>query len=102
MRAPRPLEDFRMRLFVAAFVLSVACLASGSIAGETGGDAAASAASAPTAPTAPTANGAGANDVGSSDAARHAKRTECLKQAKAKKLVGEDRTAYVKACLAAP
>jgi hypothetical protein len=40
--------------------------------------------------------------VGSSDAARHAKRTECLKQAKAKKLVGEDRTAYVKACLAAP
>lgn len=99
MRAPRPLEDFRMRLFVAAFVLSVACLASGSIAGETGGDAAASAASAPTAPT---ANGAGANDVGSSDAARHAKRTECLKQAKAKKLVGEDRTAYVKTCLATP
>jgi hypothetical protein len=94
-----------MRLFVAAFVLSVACLASGSIAGETGGDAAASAASAasaPTAPTAPTANGAGANDVGSSDAARHAKRTECLKQAKAKKLVGEDRTAYVKTCLATP
>ena len=96
MRAPRPLEDFRMRLFVAAFVLSVACLASGSIAGESGGDAAASAASAPT------ANGAGANDTGSSDAARHAKRTECLKQAKAKKLVGEDRTAYVKTCLATP
>ncbi len=82
-----------MRFFLAAFVLSWASLASLSIAGETGGDAAASA---------PTANGAGANDAGSSDAARHAKRTECLKQAKAKKLVGEDRAAYIKACLAAP
>jgi hypothetical protein len=82
-----------MRWFVAAFVLS---FASWSIAGETGADVAASAASMPT------ANGAGANDAGSSDAARHAKRTECLKQAKAKKLVGEDRAAYIKACLAAP
>ncbi len=82
-----------MRLFVAAFVLSVASLASVSIAGESGGE--------PTAST-PSANGPAPNDAGSSDAARHAKRTACLKQAKAKKLVGEDRTAYVKTCLATP
>jgi hypothetical protein len=35
-------------------------------------------------------------------AAKHAKRTACLKQAKAKKLVGADKKAFVKECLAAP
>lgn len=34
-------------------------------------------------------------------AARHAKRTACLKAAKAKKLSGADRNTFVKACLAA-
>jgi hypothetical protein len=90
-----------MRLFVTAFVLSWASLASLSIAGETGAEAPASAPSPSPSPS-PSPNGAGTNDAGSSDAARHAKRTECLKQAKAKKLVGEDRAAYIKACLAAP
>jgi len=33
-------------------------------------------------------------------AARHAKRTACLKEARAKKLVGADRTTFVKNCLA--
>jgi hypothetical protein len=32
-------------------------------------------------------------------AARHAKRTACLSQARAKKLVGAQRTAYVKGCI---
>jgi hypothetical protein len=77
-------------MFVAAFLLSFASVA---IAGESGGDAAA---------TAPPASAAPSPDAGSSDAIRHAKRTECLRQAKAKKLLGADRTAYVKTCLAAP
>lgn len=34
-------------------------------------------------------------------AARHAKRTECLKEAKAKKLVGADRSSFIKDCVAA-
>jgi hypothetical protein len=34
--------------------------------------------------------------------ARHARRTACLKDAKAKKLVGARRTAYVKDCMGAP
>jgi hypothetical protein len=36
-----------------------------------------------------------------SDAAvRHAKRTACLKEAKARKLVGTDKNSYIKDCLA--
>jgi len=34
-------------------------------------------------------------------AAKHAKRTVCLKDAKAKKLVGADKTAFLKNCIAA-
>jgi hypothetical protein len=35
-------------------------------------------------------------------AAKHAKRTACLKDAKAKKLVGADKTSFLKTCIAAP
>jgi len=35
-------------------------------------------------------------------AARHAKRTACLKEAKSKKLVGAEKNAFVKNCAAAP
>ena len=35
-------------------------------------------------------------------AAKHAKRTACLKSAKTKKLVGADKTAFLKSCIAAP
>jgi hypothetical protein len=35
-------------------------------------------------------------------AAKHAKRTACLKSAKAKKLVGAQKTAFIKECVAAP
>jgi hypothetical protein len=34
-------------------------------------------------------------------AAKHAKRTACLKDAKTKKLVGADKTAFLKSCVAA-
>jgi hypothetical protein len=39
-----------------------------------------------------------------SDAAakKHAKRTACLKDAKSKKLVGADKTAFIKNCIATP
>jgi hypothetical protein len=38
-----------------------------------------------------------------SDAAvKHAKRTACLKDAKTKKLVGADKTAFLKSCIDAP
>jgi hypothetical protein len=35
-------------------------------------------------------------------AARHAKRTACITQARAKKLVGAQKTAYIKGCIGAP
>jgi hypothetical protein len=35
-------------------------------------------------------------------AAKHAKRTACLKDAKTKKLVGADKTSFLKGCIAAP
>jgi hypothetical protein len=35
-------------------------------------------------------------------AAKHAKRTACLKDAKAKKLVGAEKTAFLRNCIAAP
>jgi len=33
-------------------------------------------------------------------AAKHAKRTACLKDAKTRKLVGEDKKSYLKSCMA--
>jgi hypothetical protein len=55
------------------------------------------AAAAPTAPgTAPVA------PVDNDAAARHAKRTACRNNAKAKKLVGEQKTKFIKDCVAAP
>jgi hypothetical protein len=35
-------------------------------------------------------------------AVRHAKRTACINQARAKKLVGAQKTAYIKGCIGAP
>ena len=35
-------------------------------------------------------------------AAKHVKRTACIKSAKAKKLVGAQKTAFIKECVAAP
>ncbi|MDP9090054.1 MAG: hypothetical protein M3O26_15085 [Pseudomonadota bacterium] len=35
-------------------------------------------------------------------AARHTKRTACLKESKARKLVGAEKTAYLKSCIDAP
>ena len=39
---------------------------------------------------------------GNEDAAKHARRTACLKEAKSKKLIGADRSAFLKDCIATP
>jgi hypothetical protein len=50
------------------------------------------------APAPPPADTSGAGNA--SDAAeKHAKRTACLKEAKSKKLVGAEKTAYLKDCI---
>ncbi len=56
---------------------------------------------APPSATAPVATAAPTNDVPDA-AAKHAKRTDCLKEARAKKLVGAAKTAYIKTCVASP
>jgi psiF repeat len=61
------------------------------------------AAPAGTAPSAtPAASGTPAAAPPSDAAAKHAKRTACLKDAKAKKLLGADKTSFLKTCIAAP
>jgi hypothetical protein len=44
---------------------------------------------------------AGGTNADNDAAARHAKRTACIKEARAKKLVGAQKTAYIKDCAAA-
>jgi hypothetical protein len=54
-----------------------------------------------TTPTpAPTAVPAPETAATSDAAARHAKRTACIKEAKIKKLVGADKNSYIKECVA--
>ena len=53
---------------------------------------------APTVAASATAPGAASGDA----AAKHAKRTACLKDAKTKKLVGAEKTSFLKSCIAAP
>jgi hypothetical protein len=50
----------------------------------------------------PTPAAAGSGATAASDAAKHAKRTACLKDAKTKKLVGAEKSAFLKDCIAAP
>jgi hypothetical protein len=50
------------------------------------------------APTATPASTATAGDA----AAKHAKRTACLKETKARKLLGAEKTAFLKDCIGAP
>ncbi len=79
---------------------TAACLLLSALAGANGPPVGTSTvpASAPSA-AAGTATGTPADNEA---AAKHAKRTACLKSAKAKKLVGPQRTAFIKDCIAAP
>lgn len=38
----------------------------------------------------------------SADAARHAKRTACIKEARAKRLIGAEKTQFIRDCVGAP
>ena len=66
------------------------------------------AASAPPATVPPTpaaatpAPAGGSSSADNEAAARHAKRTACINQARAKKLVGAQKTAYLKSCIGTP
>jgi len=59
-------------------------------------------ATAPSAAKASAPASASATSADGDAAAKHAKRTSCVKNAKAKKLVGAQKTAFIKECAAAP
>jgi hypothetical protein len=54
------------------------------------------------APAAPPTVNTSAEPAAGDAAAKHAKRTACLKDAKSKKLVGAEKNTFVKNCIAAP
>jgi hypothetical protein len=91
--------EFHVRFFLPAAAVSLCCLMPLSLTSAVPPTAAPptvpTKAPATTAPAAPPADGFAA-----AAAARHAKRTACLKEAKAKKLVGASKNAYVQDCLA--
>ena len=87
-----------MRFSLPAIALCVCVSLLGPAAGRASGDVARTASP----KSVPAPQSAPPSEVPPSEAAaRHAKRTACLKQAKAKKLVGADRNSFVKDCLAA-
>jgi hypothetical protein len=56
----------------------------------------------PAAPAPPRAATAAESNADNEAAAKHAKRTACLSQARAKKLVGARKTAFLKDCIGSP
>jgi len=50
----------------------------------------------------PAATRPAATQAADAAAKKHAKRTACLKNARAKKLMGADKTSFLKTCIAAP
>jgi hypothetical protein len=93
-----------MRLGMAASCLSLCAVlfAVQSAMTQTAAQSAATAPSAGTAPSAATATPAATTPAAGDAAAKHAKRTACLQEAKTKKLVGAEKTAFLRDCIAAP
>jgi psiF repeat len=87
----------RFATVAAAVCLSLLAIAGGLAAGPPARSTDVPATAAPGA-AGPPAAASPSNDA----AAKHAKRTACLKSAKTKKLVGADKTAFLKSCIAAP
>jgi|HubBroStandDraft_2_1064218.scaffolds.fasta_scaffold4248136_1 psiF repeat len=73
-----------------AFAAGAVCLSLVGIAGQ------------PDPPKKPDPATVAATTTANDDAAKHARRTACLKDAKARKLIGADRSAFLKDCIAAP
>jgi len=90
-----------MRLGLAASVLSLSWCVS-TLQPAITQTTASSAAAAPAGTASSDATGSATGSAAGDAAAKHAKRTACLKNAKTKKLVGAEKTAFLKDCIAAP
>jgi hypothetical protein len=87
-----------MRLALAASALSLSALGLGFLTPTA--QPATAPASAPAA--VPAAAAPSPTPVASDAAAKHVKRTACLREAKTKKLIGAEKTAFLKSCIEAP
>jgi hypothetical protein len=87
-----------MRVLLPAMTVCLLLLGVGSAASIAAAQSEPAASAAPAQPPVAATGTNADNDA----AAKHAKRTACLKEARAKKLVGGQKTAYVKNCTAAP
>jgi hypothetical protein len=99
----------RFSTVAAAVCLSLLSMAGGSAATppQTRGDVQGTGTPAPASPAAAVPAAAKSASVPAATpsgdaAAKHAKRTACLKDAKAKKLVGAEKTEFLKNCIATP
>jgi psiF repeat len=108
----QPFEEAAMRLAFAASALCLSALGfslltqaaqpAGPADATTPPPAATPVATTPAAATAaatPAASAPSPAPVASDAAAKHVKRTACLKEAKAKKLIGAEKTAFLKSCI---
>jgi psiF repeat len=86
-----------MRLALAASALCLSALGLGLLS-QAAQPVAPQAATAP----APAQTSGPAPAAGGDAAAKHVKRTACLKEARTKKLVGAEKTAFLKSCIEAP
>jgi hypothetical protein len=90
-----------MRLALAASALCL-CALGPSLLGQAAQPVAAQALTTPATAAATPAAAANPAPVAGDAAAKHVRRTACLKEAKTKKLIGSEKTAFLKSCIEAP
>jgi hypothetical protein len=98
----RPFEEVAMRLALAASALCLSALGLGLLTQAAEPVTPQSITpQAATAPATPAATAASPAPAAGDAAAKHVKRTACLKEAKTKKLIGAEKTAFLKNCIEA-
>ena len=92
----------RFLLPAVVFLLALSTLAGSDLASATSPSTAPAAVATPGAPAAAKPGNATTGSSADDAAAKHAKRTACIHQARTKKLVGAQKTAFIKGCIGPP
>jgi psiF repeat len=94
----QPFEEAAMRLAFAASALCLSALGINLFTQAAQPDTPQAAST----PATPAATAPGPAPIAGDAAAKHVKRTACLKEAKTKKLIGAEKTAFLKSCIESP